>query len=270
MITIPSLLTTPEERAKYLVEHYWDNFDYSDISFISHPEIMEQALADYLDVLPYVSVETANASLVNTMNKAAVDISMYKHFLELYEKYLYEPNSPLMNEEFLIPVLESVVNASVLNEADKIRPESLLQLILKNRVGAQAADFSFVLENGQTQTLYRQNAEFVLLMFYNPGCHSCNEVLEHMRTSLGIQTFLANKKLKIVAVYPDEDLTEWKSYLSRIPAEWINGYNKNATLKNEEVYDLKAIPSLYLLGKDKTVLLKDVTMQVIESYLGML
>ena len=39
------------------------------------------------------------------------------------------------------------------------------------------------------------------------------------------------------------------------------------TIKEEQVYDLKAIPTLYLLDKDKTVLLKDATAPAIEAYL---
>lgn len=40
------------------------------------------------------------------------------------------------------------------------------------------------------------------------------------------------------------------------------------SLKNDEIYDLKAIPTLYLLNKEKKVLLKDATFQQIENYLS--
>ena len=66
---------------------------------------------------------------------------------------------------------------------------------------------------------------------------------------------------------PDEELDEWKKHLSEFPNEWINGYDKKFTIKEEQVYDLKAIPTLYLLDKDKTVLLKDATAPAIEAYL---
>jgi hypothetical protein len=43
-----------------------------------------------------------------------------------------------------------------------------------------------------------------------------------------------------------------------MPAEWIQGRDEYGLYKNN-VYDLRAIPSLYLLDKDKKVLLKDCT-----------
>ena len=42
---------------------------------------------------------------------------------------------------------------------------------------------------------------------------------------------------------------------------------RNSQSKEKQLYDLKAIPTLYLLNKEKTVLLKDATTQAIEEYL---
>ena len=50
-------------------------------------------------------------------------------------------------------------------------------------------------------------------------------------------------------------------------AGWINSYESTVSLKNVEIYDLKAIPTLYLLDKDKKVVLKDVTFNQVENYL---
>jgi hypothetical protein len=41
------------------------------------------------------------------------------------------------------------------------------------------------------------------------------------------------------------------------PEEWYNGFDPDFAIRNETLYNVRAIPSLYLLDKDKTVLLKD-------------
>ena len=63
--------------------------------------------------------------------------------------------------------------------------------------------------------------------------------------------------MKVLALYPDEDVALWKEHLSEMAKEWINGYDKNQTITHELLYDLSSIPSFYLLDKDKKVLLKD-------------
>jgi len=69
-----------------------------------------------------------------------------------------------------------------------------------------------------------------------------------------------------LSVYPDEDLAIWKQNQSEIPSSWINSYDKGV-IKKQELYDLKAIPTLYLLDKSKMVLLKDVRFEDVEHFL---
>lgn len=120
MIDIPSVLTATEERAEYLVLNYWNKFDFSDTTYLVSPAVLEQAFVDYLDVLPYSKPETAVASVKKTMEKAAVEKTMFVHFSGLFEKYLYEPNSPMRNEELFIPVLEVMTTSPVLDGTNKI------------------------------------------------------------------------------------------------------------------------------------------------------
>lgn len=265
--TVPSVITEPGERAEYLAKHYWDKFDFADTALIHMPEITEQATSNYIDIMKYVSPEVASVSIKQMMNKAAADSTMFAYFAGLYEKYLYDPNSPLRNEALYIYVLQSILDEPVLDDVNKIRPAHLLELALKNRIGEPAIDFTYTLANGQKGTLYGTKADYLLLFFYNPDCHACKEITDQLTASAMVNDRIKKKELKILAVYPDEDLAAWRQHLSYIPASWINSYDSSVALKNDEVYDLKAIPTLYLLDKDKKVVLKDVTFNQIEDYL---
>ena len=101
----------------------------------------------------------------------------------------------------------------------------------------------------------------------NPGCHACEEGIEALKQAPAINNEFAAGNLKILAVYPDEDKEEWERHLPDFPKEWINGYDKKLVIKEKNLYDLKAIPTLYLLDKDKKVLLKDATVAQIDQYL---
>lgn len=48
-------------------------------------------------------------------------------------------------------------------------------------------------------------------------------------------------------------------YREQIPASWINAYDDGCVLREKGLYDLSAIPSLYLLDAQKRVLVKDAT-----------
>jgi hypothetical protein len=264
MVTIPSILVEPGERADYLVTHYWDNFDFTDTLYIRFPEITEQAFVDYIDIMPYAAPGVVSSSIKSMLKRAEAEKTVYLYLTALYEKYLYDPNSVMRNDEFFIPVLEAMLSSDITDE--KTRPAYLLTLAKRNRPGEKATDFAYTLPDGKTSTLYALKSDYTILFFYNPDCQNCKEVSAQLKASLTIRHLLKEGKLSILAVYPDHDLAAWRAYLSDMPGEWINAYDANTKIIDQELYDLKAIPTLYLLDSKKTVLLKDPTFDSLESH----
>ncbi len=263
---IPVMLTDPEQRADFLAKHYWDNFDFADTTSIQNSEMVEQAWVDYINILNHVPLETATVTLKKTFEKAGNNKTIFDHFTNLADKYLHDPNSPFRNEEFYIPVLETIVSSPLLNDTDKIRPADRLNMAFKNRLGTRAANFTYTLQSGKQGTLNALSTNYILVYFNNPGCHACEEITTGLKESLQIQYLLSKKQLTILAIYPDEDLDEWRNHQHDFPKEWINGYDKGESIRMQNLYDLKAIPTLYLLDKNKTVLIKDGTFDQIENY----
>ncbi len=264
---IPDNLTVPGQRADYLALHYWDNFDFQDTTGITSPEKTEQILSDYIAILPYVSGQIVQASIFELLSQAEKEKSMFLFFNGLLEKYLYDPNSPFRDEEYYLHALRFIKASPTLDEIQKTRFTYQLKSVLKNRKGTKAADFTYTLYDGSMSRMYNVQSDYLLLFFNNPGCHACEEAQAKLEASPIISEAIKSNRLKILAVYPDEDLTEWKAHQSRIPTTWINGYDANQSIKDKELYDLRAIPSLYLLSKDKTVLVKDGTAEQVETLL---
>ncbi len=264
---IPALLNTPESRADYLVRHYWENVDFADTTYLDHREVMEQAWVDYIDIMKLVPEETAISAIKQMYKDAGKKKKVFFYFTDLAEKYLYDPNSPMRNEELYIPVLDAMLESSVLDDTEKILPKGRRDLAEQNRLGRQAEDFTYTLVSGKSGTLYGVKADYTLLFINNPGCHACEEGIKELKQAPAINKEFEAGNLKILSVYPDEDKEEWERHLSDFPKEWINGYDKKLMIKEKNLYDLKAIPTLYLLDKNKKVLLKDAVVGQIEQYL---
>lgn len=255
-ITVPEMLPAGD-RAKYLAEHFWNRFDFRDTTFCNQPDITEQAYANYLDILRYVEPTVAAQSVGALMKSAEVDSTMFDYFVSLTDKYLYDPNSPFRNDELLIPALEAMIASPMLDEAEKIRPQSQLDMAQKNRIGQKANDFRYTLHDGSSGRMYSIEAEYLIIFINNPDCPACKAIREQICASPMLSEMIERGVMKVLAIYPDEDITAWLNYRHNIPASWINSYDKQLRLRDEELYDLKAIPSLYLLDSEKRVMLKD-------------
>jgi hypothetical protein len=265
---IPAMYTSPEQQTDFLVKHYWDNFDFTDTTCIHLPEITEQAYANFLDIANHSSMESARDGMKRMMANAGKDKKVFDYFVSLADKYLYDPNSLFRNEEFYIAILEKMIETDVLDEVEKSRPQYRLKLAQKNRLGTKALNFTYTMPSGKQGTLYGLPAEYTLVYINNPGCHACGEITEGMKRSEVVQYALSGKRMTILCIYPDEDLGEWKKHQGDFPPSWINGYDKGAVIREKDLYDLKAIPSLYLLDRNKIVLLKDATLPQVEQYLS--
>ena len=89
-----------------------------------------------------------------------------------------------------------------------------------------------------------------------------------MKQSIRLKDMVATGRVKVLTIYPDEDVTLWRERLSELDDAWVNGYDKGQILTLEEHYDLSSIPSFYLLDKDKKVLLKDADWGQVMKLLG--
>ncbi len=249
----------PDEARNYLRAHYWDRFDFADTMFVYKADsgAMFQAFVRFVDI---ISDQPFNSVPMQTlMKRASASRPMLEYFAGMAESVFDDPNSPRRNDEFYIPVLEARLAAPFYDEYERMAPEYDLQLARQNRVGQPANDFRYTVASGRSASLYGLRADFVLLFINNPGCPMCREIREEVGASPMLSNLIAEGRLKVLALYPDEDLAEWYAYRDNIPASWINAYDKGSVIRETSSYDLSAIPALYLLDRDKRVLVKDAT-----------
>jgi hypothetical protein len=78
-----------------------------------------------------------------------------------------------------------------------------------------------------------------------------------LREDQKINSAIASGRLAVLNIYIDEDIKAWRDYMPVYPETWYNGFDPEFVIRNENIYNVRAIPSLYLLDNQKTVLMKD-------------
>lgn len=272
-ITVPAIYTDQASYVAYYISHYWDRYDFAAYDKKYAEETTGQAFANFAYLLQMQSgigaaTPEAQSAVKAMLTRAAVSEDAYWHFLDLCEHYFYEPNSPMRNDEFFIPAIAHALSTkSPLDEDSKSRYRTLKKTVERNRPGTVATDFVYTTAGGSQGRMSQIKSDILIIYFYNPGCADCRRVKDMLVESEAVGRLHKEGRLKVLAVYPDEDLTEWKKYLAENPKWWISSYDKGAVVQSRNLYDLKAIPTLYLLDKDKNVVLKDPTP---ENLIGLL
>lgn len=247
------------EAAKaYVREHIWDGFDFADtVQFATLDEKkVARAFAYYAATL---SAENCAECMRDLMQRASASKRMLDYFTRVAERVLHNPNSAARDDEKYIPVLEFLLESPLLDEYEKMPYKSDLHIAQQNRVGCIANDFVYTTADGKKSRLSILKADYTIILISNPDCPMCRDIKQQIEESALLAELIDEGRIKILVIYPDEDLDLWREHLDDYPPNWINAYDDVLHLTTERSYDLRAIPALYLLDKEKRVMAKDCT-----------
>ncbi len=278
-VEVPKMITNPQEGLDYIVDNYWDAFlaldSTKDTTLLNGVKIqeVEQAFANYLQALGMSGYEKAGESiksLYDALYRVEKEDSASKAFetlIEFADRYLYDPNSPLRDEEIYFYVASELASCDLISEVEREAYAFKAKNTSLNRIGTKAADFSFSDKSGRTYSLYGLKAEYTILFFSNPDCNACADIINVLNNDAKLSLLLEEGRVKVLNIYIDEDLTAWYKYMPIYPETWYNGYDPNLSIKSDKLYDVRAIPSLYLLDADKNVIFKDATTEKVYNFI---
>lgn len=261
---IPDTLRSVEQRAGYLSEHYWDNYNFADTLLLKSKEVTEQGFVNFIDILNRFNLDNASKGVAHKdiaqkgitrkditqkdiarkdiarkditqkgiacfTRKAFSNAAAKERFENLIEHYFEDQLSPVRNDRVYLIFLEEMKNSPCFDETEKERIAFKIKTTNKNLPGDIAINFKFKDENGKEHQLSDYKDQKVILYFYDPDCENCHEVSAWLKQ----QTIPAD--IKVLKMIADNHI----SYM----------------------YSLKNMPTIFLLDKENKVILKDCTAQ---------
>ena len=256
---IPDTLRSVVQRAGYLSEHYWDNYNFADTLLLKSKEVTEQGFVNFIDILNRFNLDNASKGVAHKdiaqkgiarkditqqgiaqkditqkgiacfTRKAFSNAAAKERFENLIEHYFEDQLSPVRNDRVYLMFLEEMKNSPCLDETEKERIAFKIKTTNKNLPGDIAINFKFKDENGKEHQLSDYKDQKVILYFYDPDCENCHEVSAWLKQ----QTIPAD--IKVLKMIADNHI----SY----------------------IYSLKNMPTIFLLDKENKVILKDCTAQ---------
>ena len=270
-VEVPSMYADPAGRTAFAAAHFWDRFtdtvqvfacDSVTVNGVPMDAVESQMglFATLVGQLPLDEGGKAVSRLFDqaeTFGRKYPESNLFAQLSRLTKHYLYDPNSPVRNEDLYGYFVDRLSRSDLIDDGYRMGYEWEARMCRLNRVGTPAADFSFTDTRGRIRTLYGVKAEYTVLIFGNPGCKACMDFMEAMESTPVVAEAVSSGRLQVVDVYIDREIDQWKAHIPDYPATWINGYDHGYTIRTDLIYNVRGIPSIYLLDADKTVLLKD-------------
>lgn len=169
------------------------------------------------------------------------------------------------NEELYISFLNGLLGVDTLPSFIREREAEHLRIASLNRPGMIAADFRYIDRRGVTSTLHAIDGP-LLLIFYDPECSHCSDILRWIADDRVINGAIDRGDLTVLAVYAEGKRDVWERTKGDMPSNWRVAYDLTGIL-DRDLYDLPAMPTLYLLDGDSRVRLKDPDYRVVSRSL---
>lgn len=246
----PEELTTIDEKSNYLVEHFWDPLD-----FKAKTSVDQHALNDAFRVYT-VPMRWAdkNKTLVSTdklIEKLSKNPILLTQFMKAAEENLYGPRAEVWIDEIYLKFLEAAVKNKKIPAARKKRYQDQLGILKSTAVGETAPGFNFTGTDGKDGRYFPMTTP-TLVFFGDPTSSDWRMWRLKMETNTSLVKAIEKGQLNIIYIV-DSDLPGWNKEVASYPSTWTVGCAPD--IRN--TYDLRATPSVYLIGSDGKIILKN-------------
>lgn len=250
----------------YFAEHSFDYYDFNDERLLYTP-IASDKIKDYAKLLYQFEDQDGVPFIEALLKKMKISTTTYYLFFDQLERVLGIIYSPFWTEDLYIAMLKDVLAMTDLEEARKVRYTSELEKIDKNRKGALLPDFPIQLSDDSLTSLHQIKSDYLIIYFQNPDCPTCVTVREAMKNMPLLNQAIEKGKINVLTVYFEEEEDLWRNYLDKEANPlYLNGWNYTHNIESDNLYDLRTIPYVFLVDKDKRVIKKDLLVNEIEYY----
>ena len=255
----------------YYTEHFFDNFAWDDPR-IFNTVVVAQKLKEFCNMIYQMDSPQLDTFVVEALNKAKVNQTSYEYLFDALENVLGRNISPYKVEHTYIAMLKDALRYGKLDEDRTRRYTRELGYIDKNHEGDLVPDFNMVLSNGDTTSFYAIGSEYTLLYLQHPTCPTCHQVRNLMAGFEKLNRAIESGRLKVVMVYFEDDPQVWGNYINSSEAnpKYVQGWNFDQTIDEDNLFDTRTIPYMFLLDQDKRVIKKDLLYNDIEPYMEQL
>ncbi|MGB8194788.1 MAG: thioredoxin-like domain-containing protein [Chitinophagaceae bacterium] len=250
---------------RYYKSHYWDGVSLTDDRLIRTP-IFEARLDKYYKDLVAPDPDSINREVDYMLLMSRSNAEMFKYLMVYFvQKYI---NPEFMGQDAVfVHLFEKYVNtgqAEFFTEQYKKHMSDRAYSLMANLIGAPASDLQMVDTLGKPTPLYKVNAEFTVLCFWDPTCGHCKEVVPKVDSIF--QASWKAQGVKVYGVMVEGGKDNWLKFIhDNNLKDWIHVYQtdeqKNAEIASgkpsyRQLYDVYQTPVLYLLDKDKRIIAK--------------
>jgi len=262
-------ITDSTFQYRYYKEHFFDNIDLTDARLLRTP-IFHGKINEYFRRVTMQVPDSINAEADKIIAKAKVNKDVFMYIVR-YLVNLYSETKLMGMDAVYVHVAENYYLTGEADWVDSTFLEKMQERVNKikpNLIGAKAPDLKLYTYNFIPVSLYGVEAEYTILLFWEPDCGHCKKILPALHNYY--KDTLIKHDVKVFAVCTHNDTAKYYKFIKDHKLyDWINAFDPLVKSKFRDYYDIYSTPVLYLLNDKKEIVAKRVDLNTIKELLGM-
>ena len=263
-LDVPDFMELPEadrqqKQYEYYRAHYFDNFDLADPRAMRSP-LIQQKIDFFLQKLTYQMPDSQAVSMDYLLKKMQPNADAFQYYLVHFLNEAARSKRMGMDAVYVFLVdnyyAKGMAPWTEKEQLDKImaQAESLRPIL----IGKVVPDLTFYKEGGEPVSIHSIKADYTILFFWDPECGHCKKSIPFV---VDFYNAYKDKGIEMLAVCTKtgSDISGcWQAVKDRGMDIWINAADQNMRSRYKSFFDLKTTPQIYILNKDKEILVKKI------------
>jgi thiol-disulfide isomerase/thioredoxin len=256
---------------RYYKTHYFDNFDFSDERLLRSP-IFHSKINNYIEKLTPKHADSIIVSCDYLIEKSRANKEVFKYMVS-YLTSTYERSKIMGLEKVFVHLVKKHFTTDEVDWLDETQIFNIVdraQTIEPLMLGQVAPNLSLRDTAENVRVLHQIETDFTVLIFYDPDCGHCKKELpvikqkhdQWLKDGISVEVYCVSveldkeKWLEFIRTYDTEDWINVAEFRTYVDGE----YNRDNDLYVtpfpyiKQLYDINGTPKVYLLDKEKRIL----------------
>ncbi|MDE7409031.1 MAG: DUF5106 domain-containing protein [Muribaculaceae bacterium] len=245
----PEEISGFREKCNWLVENFWNPLDLKSKDAVDQAKI-NHAFKVYATTVQYADKDKVTASVDKLMKSLQKNPMLLYQMTKAAEENIYGPRAEFWIDELYARILKAAMSNKKFPKTKRPRYEEQLKKLESSMIGNYPEKFDFVRPNGDQAQFFPMSTPTIII-FGDPDCDSCRMGRLRMQSNVTFSKALADGKVNVLFIIPDPD-EGWQSKVTDFPKNWTVGASDTVA----DIYDIREIPEVYVIGADGKMLNK--------------
>ena len=266
MFNGPEVPEEVEDKTAYYLTHYWDGVELSDHSLVYTPDLFNKMNYYFFGTLYRADKDTICKYADNILHRIENDTLMMRYFMDYIMPRYYRSTKNIGWDAvwcYLVRQYYLTGKCGWASPSEISNKRQSVEFLEKSLIGARGAELWMADTNQSADpkdwiSSHRFPQKYVILWFWDPDCHHCQEQTETLKELYDSLSAAGNKIFEVYAVGYEADVAKWKKYVRDHQLPFVNVGGSNVNIDYQEAYNVHGAPTMIILNEERRIIMNKV------------